>query len=207
MTPIDQATEAARSAEVRERLLDAGLELFTARGFHDVTIEELCDLSGTSTDDFALVFTSKVDAMKQLSDDITTDVVAKVLAALDTAPNGLMEQLYAGLEAYMHAMLDDPRRTILVGVSALGVDPVLDRERREARIMIGDFLEQLATTYQDQGILPKGLSNLSYMALSAAIFEIAISYAMTPAADRQSFEAVTSEVVHFMKSVITTPRL
>jgi AcrR family transcriptional regulator len=200
----DPATIAARG---RTMILDAALDLFTSQRYGNVSVEAVCERAGVQMDDFDASFASKFDLLKQLADEITNDLVVAVIGALDEAPPGLLEQLYAGMGAFTHAMLDDERRTLLIGIEVLGIDPDFDLERRDVRILFAEFIAQIATTYQDQGIVPKGVGNLTYMGVAAAIFEIMVTYALPPVDDRPSLDDLIVEAVRFMKAAIITPEL
>ncbi|MFF2806320.1 TetR/AcrR family transcriptional regulator [Streptomyces sp. NPDC058000] len=85
-----------KKLRTREALVNTALELFTERGFHRVTLDELCDAVDTSKRTFFRHFTSKEDvAMAPLQ-----DLWRAFLADLETCePTGgpLMELLQEAL--------------------------------------------------------------------------------------------------------------
>lgn len=201
------ARESADAEAIRAQICESALELFTRDGFANVTAASICAHAGVGPADFDAQFLSSYAVLKKLYEDITVEVINNVLAALDDAGPDLLEHLYAGMRAYLHTLLDDPRRALLVGIEVLGVDPRLDAIRRDARILFAEFFAQLAATYEDQGKLPRGRSNLSYMALSAAVFEMVVAYALMPEEVRPPFDSLLDEAVHFFKAVVATPML
>ena len=77
-------TAAERRAERRERLLEAGLQLFGTDGYAATSIEKLCAAAGVSTRSFYEEFDGREALLMALHDRVTQRALDAVIAALGT---------------------------------------------------------------------------------------------------------------------------
>jgi AcrR family transcriptional regulator len=103
-----------RVAGRRERLLDAGLELFGTQGFDATGVKELCREAGLtdrylyeSFRDREALFLAVFD---RLTDDLFNDVANAVLAV----PSEPEAQLRAAVGTFIRALADDPRKPRII---------------------------------------------------------------------------------------------
>jgi AcrR family transcriptional regulator len=111
----------------RERLLEAMVELCAQRGYHEVSITELCSYAGVSSVSFYEQFRSKEDcflaAYRQCAERIFGQIPAAVAGGdFSQAPRLALGELFKGLER-------DPGAGRLLFIEALGAGPAI----REAR--------------------------------------------------------------------------
>jgi AcrR family transcriptional regulator len=120
-----------RRAERRRRLLDAGLELFGTVGYHGTSIERLCARAGVTARHFYQEFPGREALLDALCQEIIADVSQAVVDALAGAQGQPpRSRTRAALAAFVHGMLDDPRRARVVHVEMTGISPDLERTRR-----------------------------------------------------------------------------
>jgi AcrR family transcriptional regulator len=120
-----------RRAERRRRLLDAGLELFGTVGYHGTSIERLCAQAGVTARHFYQEFPGREALLEALCQEVIAEVSQAVLDALAGAQGQPpRSRTRAALAAFVHGMLDDPRRARVVHVEMTGVSPELERTRR-----------------------------------------------------------------------------
>lgn len=120
-----------RRQDRRRRLLDAGLELFGTAGFAGTTITGLCRTAGITTQHFYDEFGSKEALLWAVFDDTVNLASERVGTALAEAPLSLEARIRAGMGAFLHAMLDDPRRARIQCMETVGIGPEFERRRRE----------------------------------------------------------------------------
>jgi AcrR family transcriptional regulator len=122
-----------RRAERRRRLLDAGLELFGTVGYHGTSIERLCAQAGVTARHFYQEFPDRESVLAELCDELIAEVTQAVLDAL-TGAQGQQprSRARAAISAFVHGMLDDPRRARIVCIEMTGVSPRLERTRQAA---------------------------------------------------------------------------
>lgn len=122
-----------RRAERRRRLLDAGLELFGTAGYHGTSIERLCAQAGVTARHFYQEFPGREALLDALCQELISEVAQNVLDALAGAQGQTpRSRTRAAISAFVHGMLDDPRRARVVCIEMTGISPELERTRQEA---------------------------------------------------------------------------
>lgn len=71
----------AQKEMTRNRLFDAGLELFTSRGYAATTIDDIASAAGTTRVTFYAYFASKVELIKALISERLNDALGRVPSA------------------------------------------------------------------------------------------------------------------------------
>lgn len=121
-----------RRAERRERLLDAGYELFGTTGYAGSTIEGVCAEASLNARYFYEQFRHREELLRAVYSRQAWGVLEVVRAALE-AEQDPHRRLEAGLRAFVQAMLTDERGTRIVYLESIGVSAALEQERRRVR--------------------------------------------------------------------------
>jgi AcrR family transcriptional regulator len=134
-----------RVAQRRRQLVEAGLATFGSRGFHAVSVRDVCAEAKLTERYFyesfrnrealfLAVFTDGVERIR--------DAVLEALAHEPVAQNGLAR---AGLRAYLQALQDEPRlaRILLIDVLTIGAEA-----GSQSRLATGSFAEMLSAIIQ-----------------------------------------------------------
>jgi len=122
-----------RRAERRERLLDAGLELFGTTGFAKTTIPMLCSASGVTARHFYQEFDSREALLRTLYDDIAGKVFDRVVSALRATDRGMRDRIRDSTAAYFRYLTSDPRLAQIYAIEAVGMHSELEAHRRAKR--------------------------------------------------------------------------
>jgi AcrR family transcriptional regulator len=130
---------AERAAQRRERLLDAGLELFGTRGYAASSIRAVSDAASLNTRYFYESFRSREDLLYHVYQRAVGDVAEAVIEATAAAPT-VEEQARAGLRASWQVMTQDRRKARVIVLEVVGVSERLERVRRENRHAFADIL-------------------------------------------------------------------
>ncbi len=69
--------------DTRERLLDAGLEMFSTKGYAATCIDDIADQAGTTRGAFYYYFSSKEDMARDLQQDLWHGVAGRAQGAFD----------------------------------------------------------------------------------------------------------------------------
>jgi AcrR family transcriptional regulator len=132
-----------RRAERRRRLLDTALELFGTDGYAYTGIERLCSHAGVTARHFYEEFGSREGLLIALYDEIVRATLDAVAAAVAAAPqNDHLEMTRAGMLAFVHGMLDDPRRARVQCLEVVGVSQTLEHHRREVLHLYADLVSE-----------------------------------------------------------------
>ncbi|WP_158881804.1 TetR/AcrR family transcriptional regulator [Amycolatopsis anabasis] len=159
-----------RRADRRERLLLAGLELFTSRGYQRTKIAQLCAEAGVSTRNFYEEFKSKEQVLLTLHDRINAMALERVRAALDELTEAeVVTRISTLLDVFVASVTSDPRLPRLNYVEAVGVSAELERQHQDWVTRWADFIEAEARNLAAHGVAPERDYRLTAIALVGAI--------------------------------------
>src|SRR5262249_22211617 len=91
-TPAQQRELRAQGRRTMQRLLDAGLEVFSARGYHATRVDDVVRAARTSHGTFYLYFANKEDLLRALAVDCAqrlTDL-AEQIGTIDRGESGFL---------------------------------------------------------------------------------------------------------------------
>ena len=132
-----------RRQQRRQRLLDAGLQVFGTIGYDEATISLLCATARVGTKAFYEEFPSREALLLAVATDIVTAAAQRLEAALADAPRDLEERVRTGLAAYVGYLTEDPRRA-RIAYREVRVAP-LEAERHFASVAFAGLVtEQVA---------------------------------------------------------------
>jgi AcrR family transcriptional regulator len=161
-------TATERRGERRERLLDAGLELFGTQGFPAVTIEALCAEAGLNPRYFYEQFATREDLLGEIYERHVVAVLETVQAAIAGAPSDPAQRLSAGLTAFVTATLADERAARINYFEMVGVSAELEAQRRAVLRAYADLIAAQAEQLEDLGPLGRGDRRMAAVALTGA---------------------------------------
>ncbi|WP_336082633.1 TetR family transcriptional regulator [Nocardia sp. SSK8] len=103
-----------RRARRRAALLDAALDLLAEEGAQAVTKRAVCHRAQLNDRYFYEQFTDRDALLTALSEELTNQGIAAVIAATHAAPPDLHSQVHAAADAALGFLLADPRRQALL---------------------------------------------------------------------------------------------
>ncbi len=173
-----------RRIDRRRRLLEAALDRFTANGFPGTSITEVCRAAGVAPVQFYEEFTGRDALLAALYDEIVAESLAAVRAVSEGAPATVTARIRAGLAAFCHSLLDDPRRARIVGVEIVGVSGAIEARRREVLREFAGFVCDEFLMLESAGIPvrvhdPVALAVTS-MALVGGVHEAMVDWLLEP---------------------------
>jgi AcrR family transcriptional regulator len=186
-------TSAEREADRRQRLLDAGLDVFGRDGYAASTIDGICRRAGVTARNFYDHFDGREALLVAVYDEIIAAARARVLAAIQPPQEGL-ELIRAGVVAFVGALLDDERKARLNFVEMVGVSPQAEGHRRDVLHEFRDIIIAAADGLARRGEIPARDYRLTAMALVGATQELLVDWVATPD-DRAPKERVVEELV------------
>ena len=135
-----------RRAQRRERLLEAGLELFGTQGYAGVSIRAVSAAAALNSRYFYESFSSREDLLWHVYRRIIRANVAAVIDATAGAKT-LEDQARAGLRASWGLLTEDRRKARIVALEVVGVSERLEEARRQNRHAFADILVRNAMAF------------------------------------------------------------
>lgn len=132
-----------RRQQRRQRLTDAGLQVFGTIGYDEATITLLCATARVGTKAFYEEFPTREALLLAVATDVVAAAAERLEAALVAAPNDLEQRVRAGLSGYIGYLTEDPRR-VRIAYHEVRVAP-LEAERQFASVAFASLVtEQVA---------------------------------------------------------------
>jgi AcrR family transcriptional regulator len=169
-----------RLAQRRARLLAAGHALFGTRGYATTSIESICSKAGVTARHFYEQFESREALLLEVYEGVIDRARKAVVTALHRSHLTPRRRVTAGLEAYVHAVLDDPRNARIGCVEVVGASARVERRRRTAIHEIASVIETQAQALAEQGKVVRRDFSLTAIAMAGACNELITDAIMRP---------------------------
>ena len=134
------ATE--RVAARRERLLDAGLQLFGTRGLDATGVKDVCRQAGLTDRYFYESFKDGRALYTAVFDRVTDELFAAVATAVAEVDPHPESQLRAAIGTFIRALAEDPRKPRIVFGEAAGVEDHMKATLRRFTALVEATAEQ-----------------------------------------------------------------
>jgi TetR/AcrR family transcriptional regulator, fatty acid metabolism regulator protein len=182
----DNSTQEPSSAnkQVRERILDAALNIFSRKGYHDTRMDEIVDESHTSKGSIYFHFPNKEKLFLALVDQFADLIEREALAAIEQESEGI-QRVRAALESVLNTFARYRLPAKLLLVQAVGLGSVFEKKRLE----ITDRFAELIRTYLQEAIdvgdiEPVDVEIISH-AWMGAIYNVVIQWVYTGEMERE----------------------
>lgn len=162
-----------RRAQRRERLLDAGLDVFGTHGYASSSIRTVSAAASLNSRYFYESFSDREDLLYFVYKRIVSEVVAAVVE-VTTREETIEQQAYAGLRAAWAILTKDPRKARVLALEVVGVSDRLERFRRENRHAFADIL--LANAQPITGNLLRLDPVLTARSLMGAVLDLLVDW-------------------------------
>lgn len=131
----------------RESILDAALQIFSHKGYHDTRLDEIADESGTSKGSIYFHFPNKERLFLALVDQFANLLERRVKEAIEEKEEGMM-RVEAALQACLDTFGRYRRPAKLLLIQAVGLGSVFENKRIEVNNRFADLIR----TYLDQAV-------------------------------------------------------
>jgi AcrR family transcriptional regulator len=159
-----------RRAERRDKLIEAALDEFTSKGYHQTKIADLCSRAGVSTRNFYEKFASKEALLLELHEHINRLAMKRIQPLLESLTNAdAITRMTTMVDAFVTAITSDPRFLRLACVAATGVSAAMERQRRGWIARYIEFIEAEANRAAAAGLAPRRDYHLSAVAMAGAL--------------------------------------
>jgi len=131
-----------RRAGRRQRLLQAGIDLFGTRGYHAVTVRELCAAAGLTERYFYESFRDREQLFSAVYEHLNAQLARRLAGAVAGAGGDVEQLARRGLRAYFEQTRDDPRGARIMLIEHFGLSADMDRLSRRTAIGFVEMLRQ-----------------------------------------------------------------
>jgi AcrR family transcriptional regulator len=166
---------AERREQRRERLLEAGLELFGTKGYAGSSIRAICAAASLNSRYFYESFSSREELLFHVYQRAVADVASAIIEATADVET-VEEQSREGLRASWAVLTDDLRKARVIVLEVVGVSARLERVRRENRHAMADILMRNALSLVDQDVRLTMDPVLTARAMIGASMEILVDW-------------------------------
>jgi AcrR family transcriptional regulator len=173
--PYGGVSAEVRVGQRRERLLEAGLEEFGTRGVLATGVKDVCRRAGLTDRYFYESFRDGSALFVEVFDRATAHLFELVAGALASAPATPEAQTRAVIEAYVHALADDPRIARVVFVEAPSAGPEVERHMRTTLRAFARLVETGTRQWAPAG-MPDDALRFGAVALVGAIERLMIEW-------------------------------
>jgi len=133
-----------RTSDRRERLLEAGLEVFASTGYAAASVKEISRSAGLTERYFYESFDNREALLRAVADRIVGDFLAAVEPLLPLDLGDLPRAIPQAADAFVASLADDPRRARVLLVETVGVSPAAEEYRRAVIADLVGFLRGAA---------------------------------------------------------------
>jgi TetR/AcrR family fatty acid metabolism transcriptional regulator len=173
-----------KSETTRERILDAALNIFSNKGYHDTRMDEIVEASDTSKGSIYFYFPNKERLFLALVDQFADLLERRVVEAVEQEEQGIM-QVRAALKACLETFGRYRRPAKILLVQAVGLGSLFEKKRIEVNDRFANLIRKYlgeAITIGD--IAPVDTDVVSY-AWMGAIYGIVIRWVYTGEPDSE----------------------
>lgn len=135
-----------RQAQRRRMLVEAGVELFGRRGFHAVTVRDLCQAAKLTERYFYESFANREALFAAVYDHLTGQLRDALMRALLPAPRETGAMARAALRVLFTSFRDDPRLMRILFVDVFTVSDDVDRMSRRVTQGFAEMVQSLVET-------------------------------------------------------------
>jgi AcrR family transcriptional regulator len=162
----------------KERILDAALNVFSSKGYHDTRLDEIVDESHTSKGAIYFHFPNKERLFLALVDQFADLLERRVVTAISQEEKGIA-RVQVALETSLDTFGRYRRPAKLLLIQATGLGTTFEEKRNE----INDRFAYLIKTYLDESIevgdIPAVDTDVVSVAWMGAIYSVVIRWVNT----------------------------
>lgn len=159
----------------RERILDAALDVFSSKGYHDSSVDDVVRESNTSKGAVYFHFANKQQLFVALVDKFANLLERRVTEAIENQPNSVA-RIRAALEACLETFSKYRPLAKILLVQAVGLGTIFEQKRMEvlerfARLIQANLEQAIAS-----GELPPVDAEITAQAWLGSIYQLVIRW-------------------------------
>ena len=176
--PYGGVSAESRTAERRQRLIAAGIEVFGTVGYRSATIGAICGEAALAKRYFYESFDTMEDLLCAVYDHVLADLRLRVEGGASEAEDGLAA-VTGALDGLFSWVEDNPRASRVHLFEVLGVGPRVDALYRAATREFADFLVRALLDTQPAIALTDGQQRALGMAIVGSGLQLAQDWVLS----------------------------
>ncbi|MGQ0530606.1 MAG: TetR/AcrR family transcriptional regulator [Panacagrimonas sp.] len=165
-----------RVTERRRQFIEAGLSCFGTRGYHPVTVRDLCAEARLTERYFYESFKDREALFAAVYEHLIAELRRDFMAAALPRVPQLSDMARAGLEVFFRRLQQDPRIARMLLVEVLTVSQDMEQRAQSATFGFGDLLKQMTLAALPTRTEPKEDMNLVATGLIGCCVHIAMRW-------------------------------
>ncbi len=173
--------------KTRDRILDAALDIFSRKGYHDTRMDEIVEEAHTSKGSIYFHFPNKERLFVALVDQFSSLLERRVSEAIESEPQG-MGRVRVAIETVLETFGKYRRPAKILLVQAVGLGQVFEKKRLEVTDHFAGMIRRYLEEAVDVGDIAPIDSEVVAHAWMGAIYSLVIQWVYTgePTSERIS---------------------
>lgn len=195
----EERREARRTA-----LLDAAYELYGTLGYRNVSIKAICAHAHLTGRHLYQEFDSSEALLRAIYDRTIGQAFQRVVAAVAIAGEEVRPRAEGAIDAFVHAMLDDPRAARIACIEVVGVSDALEVHRRRVLRLFADLLADEARMLGLTGrVVTRPDPRPTTLSLVGGVYEVIVDWLQTD--DRLPLEVIIADLTDLWVAAAAGP--
>jgi AcrR family transcriptional regulator len=169
----------------RKRILDAALDIFSSKGYHDTRLDEIVDQASVSKGSIYFHFPNKEQLFLALVDQFADLIERRVNEAIQDEQHGI-RRVRAAIETVLETFGKYRRPAKLLLVQAVGLGSPFEKKRQQINERFADLIQTYLDEAVAKGDIPSIDTQVAAHAWMGAIYGLVIQWVLTgdPSKDR-----------------------
>lgn len=166
----------------KDRILNAAIEVFAAKGYHGTVVDDIVTVSGTSKGAFYHYFPSKQGIFVTLMDEMAATVEQGVEAVIGSE-RGALAKVEAALRVVLETAASRRDLVRILLIEAVGLGPTLEHKRLEIHRRFAHIIQRHLDRAVAEGDVPPQDTALAAQAWIGALTEVITQWLISGAGD------------------------
>jgi len=166
------------SANTRRRILEAAINIFATKGYHNARVDEIVDVAGASKGGVYFHFPSKQDIFLSLIDEFALQLEKEISKAIQNETSGV-RRVDAALTACVETFSQHRRLAKIFLVQAVGLGAAFEQKQWEIHDRFVEIIKQYLDEAVRDGDIPPQDTEIAAYAWMGALNEVVIRWIHT----------------------------
>ncbi len=193
----------ARKSEMRERIMEAGVRLFSRQGYHNTTEREIVALAKVSLADFYELYSGKEELLLDLAEEgvhVFRSRVAKKIASVDD----MLERIRIAIPVAFKLIVENREIYNLYMDGAVTGEPSFEKKLSQMTVTISEDLRRTIARGVREGSIREVNPEIAANAIIGQLVRLANYWMESPL--KRNIEEITEEAVGYVTRALRPDR-